>query len=174
MRLILLIALATLSVAVLAADKVQPLNIKTGRWEVTTIIKSGSEMPIPAGLLEKLTPEQRARVEDRTKAKSSEAQTVTRKYCLIGKEQDKGATFGQDKKSCSHTIIDSTGNKAKMRIECPPPGRENAVIQTLQIEVIDPEQVKGTIGLAVDAGRAEAQTSTFTARWIGPTCSTNH
>ncbi len=174
MRLILRLVLATLSAAALAADKVQPLNIKTGLWEVTTTAISSGEMPIPAGLLEKLTSEQRARVEERTKARSSDAQKVTqRKYCLTLEQLKKGATFGQDGRSCSHTILASTGNKVRIQIECAQ-GQQGEINQTLQIEAKDPEQVTGSVGPMVDDDRPQAWSSIFTARWIAPTCSTNH
>ena len=54
MRLIPLIALLALSTGTGAVDKVQSLNVKLGLWEVTTIAAANTEMPIPAGLLERL------------------------------------------------------------------------------------------------------------------------
>jgi hypothetical protein len=100
MRLIPLLALVTLSTATGAADKVRPLNVKLGLWEVTTTVMASEEIPIPAGLLEKLTPEQRARVEERIEARSSQAAKVTRrKFCLTGEQLNKGPIFGQDRKS---------------------------------------------------------------------------
>ena len=62
----------TLTLTTQRADNRPSLNLKIGLWEVTTTVTTSEEMPIPAGLLEKLTPAQRARVEERMKARKSE------------------------------------------------------------------------------------------------------
>lgn len=119
MRLIPILAIVTLSVALRAADKEQPLNVKIGLWEVTTTVTTSEEIPIPAGLLEKLTPEQRARAEECMKARSSDPPTaVKRKYCLTREQLNIGATFGHDRKSCTRSILASTSDRLEMRIEC--------------------------------------------------------
>jgi hypothetical protein len=175
MRLILLIALNTLSAALWAADKVQPLNIKTGLWEVTTTSTADRELPIPAGLLEKLTLEQRTRVEERMKAKPSDTQTgSTRKYCLTLEQLNKGATFGQDEKSCHCTIHTSSRNSLTMRMECTSQQRANKTPQILQIDVVGTEQVKGSVGPVSGGDQPQTSGSTlrsmFTAQWVAPTC----
>ena len=57
---ILSLALFGAATVVLAAQKIEPLNVKLGLWEMNTTTKSGGEMPISHALLNKLTPEQRA------------------------------------------------------------------------------------------------------------------
>ena len=165
------LALAS-SLQVLAADKVQPLNVKVGLWELTTAITTGGDLPIPAGLLEKLTPEQRARVEERMKARSSDSTSVsTRKHCLTREQLEKGATFGEDRKSCTRTVVTSTSNKLEMQITCVSQSQNMKSEGTVQVEAIDTERVKGSVRLTVSGDRAADSTSTFTATWIGPICS---
>ena len=160
------------SAVALAADRVQPLNVKVGLWEVTTTATISGEIPIPAGLLEKLNPEQRARVEERIKVRSSEPPSVTtREHCLTKEELTKGVTFGGDRKSCTRTVVTSTSNKLEMRIECLNPGQDIKTQGTVQVEAIDTETVKGSVRLTVSGDRAADSTSTFTATWIGPICS---
>jgi len=60
-----------------AADNVQPLNVKAGLWEVTTTGASSKDVVLPAALLEKLSSEQRARIEERIKASRSDTAKTT-------------------------------------------------------------------------------------------------
>jgi len=167
------IALVSLSsVAISAADKIQPLNIKVGLWEVTPIVTATEQMPIPSSLLEKLTPEQRARVEERMNARSSQpAKANTYKHCLTQEELDKGASFGERPKACAPTIVSSTSSKIDLRLACV----ENGVKWEAKahFEAIDSEKVRGRIESSATGGDHTMNSdSTFTAKWIGPVCGT--
>jgi uncharacterized protein DUF3617 len=158
------------SVAVWAADKVQPLNVKVGLWEVTMNMTSSGEMPVPAELLARLTPEQRARVDERMKARSAEkTKTTTHKNCLTKENLDQGTTFGEDKKSCTRTIIASTSSKAEVRLVCEDQGMKTDA--TFQIDALSAESVKGSVHMMMDGGgHTMNSNSSFTAKWIGPVC----
>lgn len=172
MRLILLLALTTLYGAAWAADKVQTLHVKTGLWQVTTTSSDTEQLPIPSALLGKLTPEQRARVEERMNTRSSDAPRVRkRKYCLTKDQLNQGATFGQDRKSCTRTIFAATSDRLEMRIECASQRQQIKSAGTLQVEATDPENVKGSIRLTMGGDRPNDLTSMFTARWISQFCS---
>jgi len=98
-------------------------------------VTTNGEMSIPAALLERLIPEQPARVEERMKAKSSDPPKMTRqKYCLTRKQLEKGVTFGQDRKPCTRSIFASTSNKLEMRIECVSQNQKNEAVGTLPVE----------------------------------------
>lgn len=161
----------TTSVALWAADKAQLLNVKLGLWEVTTTVTRSGSMPIPAEVAARLTPEQRARVEERMKARSAERRVATtRKHCLTREEVEKGTTFDQDQKSCSRTVLLSTTAKVDVRIACEIQGQGIKSAGELQIEALDPEKVKGLVRMTIVGDRTAASGSTFTARWIGPIC----
>jgi hypothetical protein len=171
MRLIPLIALLALSTGTGAVDKVQSLNIKLGLWEVATTVAANTEIPIPAGLLEKLTPEQRARVEERIKAKSSDApKVIRRKYCLTKKQLNRGPTFSPDWESCNRVILASTSNRLEVRFECASQPQEAKSAGTLQVEAIDPENVKGCVRRAISRDRPADSSWIFTAKWTHPIC----
>jgi Protein of unknown function (DUF3617) len=161
----------TSSVAVWAADKVQPLNVKAGLWEVTTIVTTSGELPIPAALLEKLTPEQRARIKDRIDARKSEpARTTIKEQCLTRKQLDSGIPFSPDRKSCTRTVLTSTGSKVDVRVECLDQGIKTDGI--FQVEALSSGNVKGAVSFSATGGDgAINSTSIFTAKWIGPSCS---
>jgi hypothetical protein len=157
-------------VAVWAADKVQPLNVKAGLWEVTTTVTTSGELPIPAGLLEKLTPEQRARIKDRIEARKSEpGKTTIRKLCLTRKQLDNGIPFGPDRKSCTRTVLTSSASEVDLRVECLDQGIKRD--GTFQIEALSSENAKGSVRFSAASGdNAMRSTSTFTANWIAPFC----
>jgi len=161
----------TSCVAVWAADKVQPLNVKAGLWEVTTTVTTSGELPIPAALLEKLTPEQRARIKDRIDARKSEpARTTIKEQCLTRKQLDSGIPFSPDRKSCTRTVLTSTASKVDVRVECLDQGIKRD--GTFQVEALSSGNVKGAVRFSATGGDgAINSTSTFTAKWIGPSCS---
>ena len=98
MRTILAGLVMLSSVAVWAADKLQPLNVKAGLWETTTTRITNGEMPIPAEFLARLTPEQRGKMEARMKANSAEkTKTNTSKSCM-SKEKLEKAPFSDELK----------------------------------------------------------------------------
>ena len=70
--------------------KWQPLNVKPGFWESTRTWTTSGQMPIPAGMLDRLTPEQRARFEERIKANSSaKTHTDDDKHCVTKEDLEK-------------------------------------------------------------------------------------
>jgi len=172
MRLTPIVAILTLSTAALAVDKAQPLKLKTGLWEVTTTVTTNPDPPIPAAILDKLTPEQRARVEERMKARKPDPQKATiTTQCLTRQELERGVPFRLAQKSCRWTAIDSTSNKVEMRGYCVDQGVKTE--GTLRVEALSPEQVEGSMQLLKNgnnASPASTPTSTFKAKWIGPLC----
>jgi hypothetical protein len=171
MRRIPLVAMFTLSVATWAADKAQPLKLKAGLWEVTTVTTS-SDLPVPATILDKLTPEQRARMEERISARKADpGRTTIKKLCVTRKQLEDGIPFRPDRKSCRRMAVTSSGSTVEMRIECvsrPQAGRSE---ETLEIEAIDSQTIRGFIRLTAKGGQGAESNTTFTARWIGPVCS---
>ena len=67
---LVVVLIITASAGLWATDKYEPLNVKTGLWEVTTTVSTSGQMPIPPDLLAKLTPEQRAKFEQQMSGRS--------------------------------------------------------------------------------------------------------
>src|SRR5580704_9532207 len=158
------VLIITAAAGLWAADKYQPLDVKTGLWEVTTTVSTSGQMPIPPDLLAKLTPEQRAKFEQQMSGRSLQpAKPIVSKHCLTQEQLDKGASFGEDRKSCQHTVVSSTRSKAEVRMNC----EEN----DMKVEAVDSENVKGqTQTTATGSNRTMNSNSTFTAKWLGPAC----
>ena len=135
-----LISIAALSLW--AADKPQSLNVRLGLWEITRTTSTSGEMPVPRELLQKLSPEQRARLNDRMNARSTETtRKTTTKYCLTAQRLNQGIPFDQDGKACTRTVVSSSRTKIEVRKQC-----TDGTIQTDEIrhiERLNSENVKG-------------------------------
>jgi len=168
---VVLVLMVTAS-ALWAADNYQPLDVKTGLWEVTTVTNLSGQMPIPADLLEKLTPEQRARLQERMNAKSMQpAKPIVSRNCLTQEQLDKGNSFTENRKSCNPTVVSSTKSKVEVRLECVE--NDVKVNAKVQFEAIDSENVKGqTLSTATGGDHTMNSSSTFIAKWISPSCGT--
>ncbi len=168
MRRISLVAMFALSVALWAADKVRPLNLKAGLWQVTTV--ANPDMPIPAALLDKLTPEERARITDRMNAqKPKPGKTQITKECLTRKQLDHGIPFQPNRQSCRWHVLTSSRSKVSLRVECSTQGVNTS--EAIEIEVLNPGEAEGSVRTLTNGNDAAISgLTTFQAQWISPVC----
>ena len=151
-----------------ADDSVQPLDVKTGLWETTLNTERTGALPIPPEVLARLTPEQRAKLEERMKA-SQAPKATARKHCLTKDELNKPLSFGADDKECHRTIVTSSSSKQEFQVECTKGGMKQH--GTFRVEALSDESVKGAVQMTVTNGdKTMNMHSEFTARWIGPVC----
>jgi hypothetical protein len=158
------------SFAIWAADRVQPLDIKTGLWEITTTNLMSGMPPIPPETLARMTPEQRARFEESMKATmSGKPKTTTRKDCVTREKLNKDYLFGEERKQCTRTVITASSSKTEMKMQCE---EENMKMDgTVRMEALSSEQVKGTMKMmATGSGRTMNVDVDFNARYLGPVC----
>ncbi|HET7213925.1 MAG TPA: DUF3617 family protein [Terriglobia bacterium] len=167
------IALWTLSCLsasiLLAAGKYQPLNVKLGTWETVATTTVSGAPPIPQEMLDKMTAEQRARFEAAmSKMASGTPKTRTSKSCLTKEKLEKDPF--NDKKSCTETVLTSTGSKMEIQEVC---SEENAkLVSKVRIEATDSENAKGWVDSTVTgSGKTMNITGTFTSKWVGAACS---
>lgn len=158
-----------LAVAARAADKIQPLDVKLGLWEATIKIQSNGGMPISPALLARLTPEQRARIEERLKAQSGASpRTITYKTCLTKEKRDQ-ERYGLDKQGCTQTIITSTSTKLVGKTTCLEQGTKLA--GTLELEATSREHVKGTMHMTATGDNGAMKVDdTYDGKWVGASC----
>ncbi|HTS06031.1 MAG TPA: DUF3617 domain-containing protein [Candidatus Eisenbacteria bacterium] len=148
--------------------KLQPLNVKPGLWETTVTHKVAGEMPIPPGMLDKLSAEQRARLEQRMKSNPA-GSTSTSKSCVTKQDLEKSPDFGEGKGECTYTIQTSTSTEAKGKYSCVTEGM-NAT-GALDIVVVDQGNVKGTSHGTVSGSGHDLQfDSSFTSKWVSANC----
>ncbi len=171
MRLRIWAGLLLIALTAFAADKVQRLNVRTGLWEVTTTIHNQGHMPIPAAMLERMTPEQRARMEERLKAQPADrSRTITHKNCLTEQDMQKGDLFSSNpNKECTEHVVNSTSTAAEIQMSCKGEGLQGN--GTVKIKVLNPENVEGSSHVtATGNGQTLNTDSTFTAKWVSANC----
>ncbi len=153
-------ALILAASAVRGADDVTPLNLKPGLWETTTVSERTGMPSIPQDKLEKMPPEQRARIEAMM---SNKGATTTRQSCRTDKDLRPFADGSNA--SCKQTIVTSTGTKQEVKMEC-----TNAT-GTVTIEAKDSEHVTGLVVMHMGAnGRTMDSKINITAKWISSSC----
>jgi len=181
LRFLTMMLFLTASVSSLAQKKnaddpqhgatLQPLNIKPGLWEQTVNTTIAGEMPISTEMLNRLTPEQRARMEERMKANSAaHTHTTTDKHCVSKEDLEKNKFLNLDRgKECVPTITSSTSTSAKGRLSCESEGMK--MTGALEVLTPDPEHINGSWHATTNgSGHTMNVDSTFTSKWIGSSC----
>ncbi|MGA2963975.1 MAG: DUF3617 domain-containing protein [Candidatus Korobacteraceae bacterium] len=161
----------------LAASNPQPLNVKTGLWQVVQTSTAAGTPPIPADLqakLDQMTPEQRARMETMIKSRFGGTPT-TRTYqkCITTKDLDTTPLLNQPDDKCTWTVLSSTGSEMEVRGTSCAAGRDQGMQTDIHIKVqaLDSENVKASAeGTATGNGHTVNISNTFSGKWIGATC----
>ncbi len=148
--------------------KYRPLNVKPGLWDRTVVYKTAGNMPIPAGMLDKLTPEQRARFEARMNASSSaDNKTQKEKVCLTKQQLEEPINFSDQE--CTWTILESTSERAKGKVSCKAAGM--TMTGTGEFEALDQEHMRGAAHMISSGGGNSMTTdATFSSKWLGSNC----
>jgi hypothetical protein len=142
-------------------------DVKPGQWETTVAGQTTGQLPIPQEMLDKMTPEQRAKIEAAMQARNG--QPTVHKSCA--KKEDLDKPFARDfhSASCKQTFVTSTSTKQEIHMECEENGGKQ--VGTLKIEAVDSGTVKGTMQMtATNGARTMNLNYTYSAKWLGPVC----
>lgn len=152
-----------------AADTFHPLDVKPGQWESSTTMNTNGAPLIPPEVLARMTPDQRAKLEERAKALSG--RTTVNKTCVKREKLDKPFTWGHEDKACTYALGESSGTVQEIHVEC---NRENRKSTgTIRVEALDSENIKGSVQMTLAMGdRTREFNTTFTAKYVGPACGT--
>jgi uncharacterized protein DUF3617 len=153
-----------------SAAKLQSLNIKPGLWESTRTIKRTGALPIPAEMLSRLTPEQRARMEERMKANSAtRTNTTTEKHCVTKEDLERDRLRLAEANECTTTVLNSTSTSVKAKLVCDQEGMH--ATGTLELVAADPEHLNGSYRSTVNGdGHTMNVEGTWTSKWVGASC----
>ena len=146
----------------------QSLNVRTGLWENSLTTTIGGDSMVPAGLLSRMSPERRAKMEAAMRERASRGgHTSTYQSCVTAEEL-KEAPFA-DKQNCTSTLLSSTSSELKMNLACT---MEEAKGQgTLDIQATSPTSVQGTgSGSATSNGQTMTTSYVFQGRWVKADC----
>jgi hypothetical protein len=156
-----------------AADKITPLNLKEGLWEMTV---THSMTGMPPDTLAKMSPEQRARMEAAMKQSGMGAPTTdVHKECVTREKLDKQLAFDENRKDkdrdrdkdCTRTIVNATGSKLEINFHC----EQSSTDATLLLEAVSSDSVKGSMHSVTNyRGRSMNMDFTFSSKYLGPVC----
>ena len=173
MRMKLIVALIVLSPLALLAQN--PFKAKEGLWEVT-VTRSGSGMPgIPEDTLAKMSPEQRARMEEAMKqhGMSSNGNTTVSKSCVTKEKLEKGNAFAENRENCTRTVVTSALTHMEVKLHCEETKNDQKTIMdgTFTVDGVGTDSAKGTTHMVVNShGHTMNMDSTFTSKYLGPAC----
>jgi hypothetical protein len=127
-------------------------------------------MPIPAEMLNRLSPEQRARMEERMNAHSAaHSSTTTEKHCVTKEDMEKDRLKLAEAKECTTTVINTTSTTVKAKLVCDQEGMH--ATGTLELVAADPEHMSGSYQSTVEAnGHTMNVDGTWTSKWLGSSC----
>ena len=151
-----------------AAD-FHPLDVKTGQWETTMHSQSSGAPPIPPEVLNQMTTEQRAKLEERMKASMGPRTTVA-KTCITKDKLNQPLDLGKEDKSCTRTMVTSTSSRQEVRFECTTAGMKSS--GSMRIDVVNSETIKAAMQMTMgDGGHTSNTNMDFGAKWLGAACS---
>lgn len=161
------IAAAALAVALplLAAER---LAVKTGLWEsnVTTEV---SDVKLPKEQIDRLTPEQRVRLEQVMKQMGIGAPvTNTGSSCITEKDLDGNAfrdAFDQATEDCEYQQLSATSTRQEWTFRCPVEGGEAS--GRMRIDAVDDGTVRGSMQATLPQARMDIR---FEAKWQAAAC----
>lgn len=141
-KMVLLGAIALAATAVVAVDKIQPLNLKPGLWQVTTTMTiQGMGAP----------------------------QTRTYKSCATKENMDQ-YPFTDPDNDCKYKVQSSTGSHMDVSGSCVYQGEEKADFK-IKLDVTDSEHAQGTGQLTL-AGPQGTMRGDYSGKgkWIAASC----
>ena len=160
-----------------AAGKVQPLNVKTGLWQVSLTSTMTGLPPIPPDLqakMDQMPPEKRAQMEAMMKSRFGGTPTNTNYKKCVTKEELENNAFSKPEEKCNWTVVTSTGTDMEVKTASCAAGKNVGMMQTdvdLKIHVVDSENVQATMELtSTGNGNTMKGNGTYTGKWLGATC----
>ena len=158
----------------LAAAAGDMFNAKEGLWEMT-VTTGGAGMPgMSADTLAKMTPDQRAMVEQMMKQKgvSMSGNTITVKSCVTKDKIAKGAAFSDSRSGnseCTHSVVKSSASHMEVKFHCD--SKNGGTTDGNTSVDIAGDGVKGTTHVTnTTNGNSKTFDTTFTSKYLGTDC----
>jgi Protein of unknown function (DUF3617) len=149
----------------LAADNT-PFKVKPGLWETNTEMERSGVPPIPPEVLARLTPEQRAKLDQQP---TGPHQSVS-KRCLTQADVDKGfePMTGIEGAKCTRTVTADTPTLRAGRLAC---SGEMTGGGNYRFEARTPESIVGNWDVTMSRGeRTMTMKGAVQGKWLGSDC----
>lgn len=153
------------ALALSVAHAGEKLDVKTGQWEMTLITRTEGNL-LPKATLDKLPPEQRAKLEKALAARAgSKAAPKITKTCMTEEDLEKGISGTEPNVECKKTVIAQTATHQELALTCSRSGLTSTGHMT--VDALSQESVAGLMELSLGEGKVLAD---FSGKWIGPNC----
>lgn len=154
--------------APLVAFGADRLNIKTGLWEIKSILQTSGVLPLPKALLDTLTPEQRAKMAADMKAEAAKGpSSETTRECITDKDLEQPFSSANTKE-CRQNVVSTSRTAQEVRIVCDGEIKGGGV---MKVNSPTPETMTGSIDLKVGEGPdAFSMKGKLIGRWLGADC----
>jgi hypothetical protein len=148
------------------------LNVRPGLWEMTVSGQSSGMPPIPAEVLARMTPEQRAKFQAAIAARMAGGDKPhVYKSCITQTTLQRGFDTGESsaQRKCTQTVLSSSASAMDGREECT--GGRARVSGHFHFTAPDPMTVNGAIELAINNGsHTMTMKQVIHAKWVGTDC----
>jgi hypothetical protein len=144
------------------AAQAETLDIKTGAWELWehTAIEG---VPIAKEELDKMTPDERRKMEIAMRAKADDGKKVRSISCLTKETLDSSDLMGNVAANCTRKVVAQTKRYLEIKETCTAPPSSTLI----RVEASSQEGYEGGIDRTEGDGKVQIQ---VTGRWMGPTC----
>lgn len=161
-----LTAVFSASIAAVGLAQAPALDVRMGLWEVSSTTDVGGQ-----GLqvdTSKMTPEQRAQMEQAMKGMMGAHTNVT-KSCMTREKFEKQAFMNDERgRACKQTIVTNTRSAMESTITCT---GEHPMNAQMHIDAPSPTAIKGTIkSTTTMRGGTMNVNMTLTGKWLGADC----
>ena len=148
-----------------------PPNAKPGLWERTVTRQMEGAPVAPVADRSKLTPEQRARVEQMMSMRGATAPTTSIvRYCVTPEAAQQWESFSRedgDDAKCERKVEDESARSLKVSLACAG-GRQKG---TVAFTAVDPDRIRGTITWVRQEESGERKTTVeMDSRWLASDC----
>lgn len=146
----------------------EPLDVKTGLWETTWVTQTRGLPPLPKELLDRMSPEQRKKMEADIRAEQAEGpDTNTDRDCITQRELERPFE-PSNTKECTHKIVVATKTAQEVRIVCTG-GLSGSGL--MKVSAQNRETLNGSMELKLGEGpQSMTINAQLKARWLGSDC----
>lgn len=161
-------AIAALTLVTLTAAGAEQLNVKLGLWEMTSIMRFSGVPPLPKEVLDKMTPQARAKMEAELKAAAQEEpEPEVSSECITQEDLDKPFSSANED-DCTQTVVRTTRNTQEIRMACHGKIKGSGLFR---VTTPTPETMNGELDLkAGDGPNAFTIKGKIKGRWLGADC----
>ncbi len=142
------------------------LNVKVGAWEMTTTtLMTG--MMVPVEEQAKMSPEQRATIEEAMKAYAGKPTTDVSKACVTKEDLDQDRLLmSEEEDQCKRKIISKSATKIAFELTCEEPDPYKS---TVVVEARTSESFVGSMNMVQGDGGGKVHVD-IKGRWLGASC----